>query len=192
MQTPGLLVREELLSVKQAVQHKRSLVFNPELARALAASVQQRIAFGERAGQQVRRIGTGLGHEGEAPTLIGTRCASVHGFSLHANIQVSAHRRDQLERLIQYTARSAVSLERLTQDANGDLVYTFTHLWSDGTTGIRLSPVELVEKLAALVPLPRVYLVRYGGCLAPHRHLRGAIIPTPSRTVRSSGRSSSI
>jgi hypothetical protein len=151
----------------------------PELARTLAASVQQRIACGERAGQKVRRIGAGFGHEGEAPTLTGPRCASVHGFSLHANTQVPAHRRDQLARLIRYTARGAVSLERLQEDANGDLVYTFTHPWSDGTTGIRLSPVELLEKLAALVPLPRVHLVRYGGCLAPHSHLRGAIIPTP-------------
>jgi hypothetical protein len=48
----------------------------------------------------------------------------VQGFSLHANTQVPAHRRDQLERLIRYTARGAVSLERLEQDANGDLVYT--------------------------------------------------------------------
>jgi predicted nucleic acid-binding protein len=31
---------------------------------------------------------------------------------------------------------------------------------------------ELLEKLAALVPLPRMHLVRYGGCLAPHSHLR--------------------
>jgi hypothetical protein len=64
-----------------------------ELARTMVASVQQCIAFGERAGQQVQRI--------------------------------------------------------------------------DGTTGIKLSPLELLEKLAALVPLPRVHLVRYGGCLAP-------------------------
>jgi len=78
-----------------------------------------------------------------------------------------------------YTARGAVSLERLQEDANGDLVYTFTHPWSDGTTGIRLSPLELVEKLAALVPLPHVHLVRYGGCLAPHSHLRESVIPTP-------------
>jgi hypothetical protein len=118
----------------------------PELARTLAASVQQRIAFGERAGQQVRRIGAGFGAEGEAPRLTGPRCASVQGFSLHANTQVPAHRRDQLERLIRYTARGAVSLERLAQDANGDLVYTFTHPWSDGITGIRLSLVELLEK----------------------------------------------
>ena len=72
----------------------------PEFARTMAASVTQRIAFGERAGQQVRRIGAGFGYEGEHPTLTGPRCASIHGFSLHANTQVPAHRRDQLERLL--------------------------------------------------------------------------------------------
>jgi hypothetical protein len=151
----------------------------PELARTMAASVQQRIAFGERAGERVRRIGSGVGHDGESPTLTGTRCASVHGFSLHAGTHIPAHRRDQLERLIRYTARGAVSLERLGQDASGDLIYTFTRPWSDGTTGIKLSPLELLEKLAALVPPPQVHQVRYGGCLAPHRKLRGAITPTP-------------
>jgi hypothetical protein len=75
--------------------------------------------------------------------------------------------------------RGAVSLERLAEDANGDLVYMFNRPWSDGTTGIKLSPLELLEKLAAIVPLPRVHLVRYAGCLAPHSKLRDAIIPTP-------------
>ena len=55
----------------------------PELARTTAASVTQRIACGERTGQHVRRIGSGFGYEGEHPALTGTRCASVHGFSLH-------------------------------------------------------------------------------------------------------------
>jgi len=72
-----------------------------------------------------------------------------------------------------------MALERLKEDAQGDLVYTFTKPWADGTTGIKLLPLELLEKLAELVPLPRVHLVRYGGCLAPHSHLRGAITPTP-------------
>src|SRR5206468_10631961 len=150
-----------------------------ELARTLAGSVQQRLAFGERAGQPVRRIGSGFGHEGAVPRLTGPHCASVHGFSLHANTAIPAHRRDQLERLIRYIARGAVSLERLQEDANGDLLYTFTHPWSDGTMGIKLAPLELLETLAALVPLPHGHLVRYGGCLAPHSHLRGPIIPTP-------------
>src|SRR5712691_405548 len=151
----------------------------PDLARTMAASVTQRIACGERAGQTVRRIDSGFGYAGERPALTGPRCASVHGFSLHANTQVPAHRRDQLERLLRYTARGAVALERLEEAAHGDLVYTCTKPWSDGTTGMTLSPLELLEKLAALVPLSRVHLVRYGGCLAPHSHLRGAIIPTP-------------
>ena len=54
----------------------------PALAHTLAVSVKQRIAFGERAGQQVRRIGSGFGYEGERPALTGPRCANVHGFSL--------------------------------------------------------------------------------------------------------------
>ncbi|MGH9602666.1 MAG: transposase [Terriglobales bacterium] len=150
----------------------------PARARTLAASVTQRIACGERVGQQVRRMGSGFGYEGESPALTGPRCASVNGFSLHANTQVPAHRRDQLERLLRYTARGAVALERLAEDAHGDLVYTCTTPWSDGTTGITLAPLERLEKLAALVPLPRVQLVRYAGCLAPHSPLRGAILPT--------------
>ena len=93
----------------------------PELARILSVSVQQRIAFGERAGQRVRRIGSSFGYEGEGSTLSGTRCASVHGFSLHANTDIPAHCRDQLERLIRYTP-GGMSLERLSQDAHGDFL----------------------------------------------------------------------
>jgi predicted dienelactone hydrolase len=36
----------------------------PELARTMAASVQQRIAFGERAGEKVRHIGSGAALDG--------------------------------------------------------------------------------------------------------------------------------
>src|SRR5262245_13358004 len=122
----------------------------PELARTMAAAVTQRIACGEgpegpaptpsrqRAGQHVRRMGAGLGDAGVRPARTGPRCASVHGCSLHANPQVPAHRRDQWERLIRYTARGAVALERLAEEAHGDLVYTCTTPWSDGTTGMTL------------------------------------------------------
>jgi hypothetical protein len=108
----------------------------PELARTMAASITQCIAFGERAGEKVCRIGSDFGYEGERPELTGLHCARVNGFSLHANTEIPAHRRDQLERLIRYTARGAVSLERLEQDENGDLMYRFNRPWSDGTIGI--------------------------------------------------------
>jgi hypothetical protein len=167
------------MEVPVATGYDPLLDTEPDLARTMAASVTQRIAFGERAGENVRRIGSGFGYEGERPACKGPRCATVNGFSLHANTDIPAHRRDQLERLMRYTARGALSLARLAQDANGDLMDRFTRPWSDGTTGITLSPLELLEKLAALVPQPRAHLVRYAGCLAPHSTLRAAIIPTP-------------
>jgi Putative transposase len=68
---------------------------------------------------------------------------------LHANTHVPAPRRDQVERLMRYTARGAVSLERLAQDANGDLLYRYTRPWADGTPGRKLSPVARLEQLAA-------------------------------------------
>jgi hypothetical protein len=45
--------------------------------------------------------------QGERPALTGPRCASVNGFSLHANTEIPAHRRNQLERLIRYTGSMA-------------------------------------------------------------------------------------
>src|SRR5262249_5638103 len=140
-----------------------------ELAQTLAASVQQRIAFGERAGQQVRRIGSGFGHEDEAPTLTGPRCASVHGFSLHANTQVPAHRRDQLERLIRYTALGAVSLERLAQDANGDLIHVHPSVvgWDHGDSTLAVGTLREAGGIGAPTAGPPGALWRLSGAAQP-------------------------
>ena len=48
------------------------------------------------------------------------------------------------------------------------------------------TPMELIEKLAALVPAPRVNLVRYHGVLAPRSAWRAAVVPA----VRESGSAS--
>ena len=45
----------------------------PALARTMAASVTPRIACGARAGQQVRRLGSGCGYAGAHPALTGIR-----------------------------------------------------------------------------------------------------------------------
>jgi hypothetical protein len=129
---------EAVMDAAVATAYDPLLDNEPELARTMAASVTQHIAFGERAGEKVRRIGSGFGYEGERPALTGPRCASVHSFSLHANTEIPEHRRDQLDRLIRYIARGAVSLERLTEDDNGGLVYMFTRPWSDGTSSMCL------------------------------------------------------
>jgi Putative transposase len=67
-------------------------------------------------------------------------------------VAVRAHRRDQLERLCRYLLRPALALERLTESSGGQLLYQFRRPWSDGSTALLLDPLELLERLAALVP----------------------------------------
>ena len=51
--------------------------------------------------------------------------------------------------------------------------------WRDGTTHLVLSPSELIEKLAALIPPPRLNLVRYHGVFAPNAADRAQIVAGP-------------
>ena len=51
------------------------------------------------------------------------------------------------------------------------------YAWSNGVTHVVLSPLELIEKLCALVPLPNLHLVRYWGVLAPNSRFRKRVIP---------------
>ena len=51
--------------------------------------------------------------------------------------------------------------------------------WSDGTTHILLDPLDFLSKLAALVPPPRVHLLRYSGVFAPNAKLRPHVVPRP-------------
>ncbi|MGH8586738.1 MAG: transposase, partial [Gammaproteobacteria bacterium] len=48
----------------------------------------------------------------------------------------------------------------------------------DGTTHVMMSPLEFMQRLAALVPRPRLHLIRFHGVLAPNAKLRSAIIPS--------------
>ena len=92
----------------------------------------------------------------------------LDGFSLHAAVSIPSHRRDSLERLIRYMARPPVCTERLSLNEEGQVQYLFKRPWKDGRTHVVLSPLEFIEKLSALVPLPYLHLTRYSGVLAPN------------------------
>jgi hypothetical protein len=47
----------------------------------------------------------------------------------------------------------------------------------DGTTHVVISPLEFMQRLAALVPRPGLHLIRFHGVLAPHARLRAAVVP---------------
>ena len=40
-----------------------------------------------------------------------------------------------------------------------------------------MSPLEFMQRLAALVPRPRLHLIRFHGVLAPNAKLRSLVVP---------------
>ena len=60
---------------------------------------------------------------------------------------------------------------------NGTLSYELKRRWSDGTSHVLFEPLELLEKLVALIPRPWTHLVRYHGVFAPHARLRSSVVP---------------
>ena len=56
--------------------------------------------------------------------------------------------------------------------------------YHDGTTHIVIQPLEFMQRLAALVPRPRLHLIRFHGVLAPNAKLRPAIIPNASTDAK--------
>ena len=42
-----------------------------------------------------------------------------------------------------------------------------------------MAPLEFMQRLAALVPRPRLHLIRFHGVLAPNAKLRREIVPSP-------------
>jgi hypothetical protein len=43
-----------------------------------------------------------------------------------------------------------------------------------------MSPLEWMQRLAALVPRPRLHLIRYHGVLAPYAKWRSQVVPKPT------------
>ncbi len=153
------------------------LCTQPLLAELYGASVSGRIATGPRRGRRVTKVGDGIDLE-DIAVPSGPRCASISGVSVHANVCVPAHDRMRLERLCRYAGRPPVATERMSLLPDGRLLYRLKHRWRDGTTHMIFEPLELVEKLAALVPPPRFNLVRYHGLLAPAAGWRSLVIPS--------------
>jgi hypothetical protein len=107
------------------------------------------------------------------------RCAAVGGFTLHGGTAVGARDRDGLERLCRYVARPALGAGRLQLRPDGLVRLTLKTPWSDGTTALVLSPADVVERLAALVPPPKAHTLVYHGVLAARSALRPRIVPEP-------------
>jgi ribosomal protein S27E len=69
---------------------------------------------------------------------------------------------------------------RLALTVSGQVRYTLKTPYRDGTTHVVLKPLDLMARLAALVPPPRMHLTRYHGVFAPRS---GALAQQRSRPL---------
>ena len=147
-------------------------------ARALrplqVAACTYRIAVGPRAGQRVFTLQGAMPLDVERAQEL---CADHQGLSLHAAVRCDADERQRLEQLCRTITRPALANERVQINSAGQVVLKLKTAWRDGTTHIAMSPLEFMQRLAALVPRPRLYLIRFHGVLAPNAKLRTMVVP---------------
>jgi len=92
-----------------------------------------------------------------------------------ASVRIEADDRLGLERLLRYCARPAFALDRLREIDAEHLVYESVKPGAGGSVSLMLTLLELIERLAALIPPPRRRRHRYYGVLAPNAPLRSAV-----------------
>ena len=115
--------------------------------------------------------------------------------SLNAEVWVPSWDRAGLERLLHYCARPVFASERLAWiEPDQQLVYHLPKSGADGKTAPPLTPLEFLDRIAALVPPLRKHRHRYHGLLAPNSPLRPAVTacagqpPEPSRSSVPTGK----
>lgn len=148
------------------------LRFHPaaEPDAAAVSAVQQRIR------RRVLRLA--VRHGALTPEVAADLARWGHGggFSLHAAVHIAAADRAGLERLLRYCARPAFASERLSWDgADQPVRYHLTRPLPTGLTELTLAPLELLDRLATLIPPPRRHRHHYSGVFAPHAALRTAV-----------------
>ena len=150
---------------------------SPLLAACYAASMQQTVVLGPRAGQGVLRMGAYV--ENTDRESVETEQTLGHGYNLHAGYRVSGKDRKGRERILRYLLRPPIATERLSRSPDGRVIYRLRKPWANGTSSFKFEPLDFVAKLLPLVPPPRVNQIRYHGVFGAHSKLRSQIAPAP-------------
>ena len=107
------------------------------------------------------------------------RTASIDGYSLHAGTFVHENDRQGLERLCRYGLRPPIALERLSLLPSGKVAYQVKRPAPGRPATLVMDPLDLLKKIAALIPPPRAHLVKYAGVFASAARLRKKLRPAP-------------
>ena len=144
------------------------------------ASITGRAATCRRAGQKARRIQRIKGREFKLPSM----CATYRGYNLHAGVVVGARSRKGLEGLCRYIMRPPLAKDRLHRLGDGSYELRLKTPWADGTTSLRLTAMEVMERLASLVPPPRAHQVIYHGLFAARSRWRKHVMPLYTKQMK--------
>lgn len=113
----------------------------------------------------------------------GSKCYSLEGFSLHANTKIRKGDRGGLEKLCRYVCRGAIPKDRISQDKSAQVVLKLKSPYTDGTTHIKFTPEQFIKRIIALIPPPRVNLIRYYGVLGA-RHKKRSQVTSMARAKK--------
>jgi hypothetical protein len=136
-----------------------------------AASAQGLSLFGPRAGQPPLRLVDPSQARPDEPVAI------IEGFNVHAARTLHGADHAQVERFCRYLARPPIAQNRLERLDDGRVRYRFKRAWKDGSTAVELEPFDLLARICALIPPPRLHMVRYHGVLSSRAKLRAEVVP---------------
>jgi Putative transposase/Transposase zinc-binding domain len=105
--------------------------------------------------------------------------SEVLGFNLHANTRVSASDKEGRARLCRYATRPPFAESQFTRTDDGRIAFALRKPRKNGDTHLIFTPLQLLRRLAWLVPPPRRCAIRYEGILAPGSKLRKLVVPAP-------------
>ena len=99
------------------------------------------------------------------------------GFSIHARVSVRAGDKDGRERLAAYCARPPFAEAQLSRTEDGRIALELSRPRWTGETHAIFDPLQLVRRIAWMIPPPRQHQIRFAGVLASAAKLRSEIIP---------------
>jgi hypothetical protein len=94
---------------------------------------------------------------------------------MDASVCIQETDRAGLERLLRYCARPPFALAHLHPLDEEHLIYHNPKPRSDSPRDLVLTPLALIDKIAALIPPPRAHRHRYYGVFAPNSPMRAAV-----------------
>ena len=103
------------------------------------------------------------------------------------NVWVLGRNRARIERLCRDLLWPPLAQERHRRQPDGRILFEQRKVWRDGTTHLRLEPLELLEKPAALILRPEAHLLLYHGVLAPHGTATLCILSSNARNLEGVG-----